>query len=316
MKTESIYMRHLVVNIVLHTLIVLTLLFITTITQAQEVGENQEPRIYSDAFSEKIILFTDRSVYAVGEEIRFSAYCWNNIHSKSLSSIIYVELIAPDGTAFTQMKYPLQNNNANRNILIPDNLHTGKYFIKAYTKWMRNLSPKSYAYQAITIINPSNSNIQQKQNNGGDALVFKNVEKMINVTLQTDKASYSTREKVNVSFSVDNTMASYCVSVVKKGAKNISETWLELEGDERTTKDLAEYYPEIKGITLSGKVWDENHQLTVNDALLSMAVLSDVSYFFTSKTDKKGEFFIVLPYKDQVNDIFINAVKEDLNLNI
>ncbi len=296
--------------------VLLVHLFFPIISEAQEFGENQDPSIYTDAFSEKIILFTDRSVYAVGEEILVSAHCWNTIQSNSLSSIIYMEIIAPDGTSFIQMKYPVLNNKANDKITIPVHWHTGNYLIKAYTKWMRNFHQKSYAYQAITIINPSNPHIQQKQNNGGDMVVYKQVETMKNFSLQTDLTSYSTREKVNVSFIGDSSMTGYCVSVVKQGAKNLSEIRLEMEGDESNTKDLAVYYPEIKGITLSGKVWNENHRLPVSDAALSMAILSDVSFFFTSTTNKNGAFFIVLPGMEKANDIFINAVKEDLNLSI
>jgi hypothetical protein len=287
---------------------------------AQEKEQTQSDQIYSSIFREEITLLTDRTIYATGEEILFKAAYTKDISTeKRLSTVLYIELIKPDGASIKQAKFPLRKDEIAGGVHIPENAITGEYYLKAYTKWMRNYPAESYAYQQIKIINPSDATVNKTANVKSDAAVFTEVEKMQKPVLSTDKASYSTREEVNVSLQGDQAMDKnygYCISVVKQGAKDLSKSWIKSAFQVPGENELANYYPEIKGVTISGKVWDDTHKQPVNNALVSMTLLSNTAYLLCSETNEKGEFFLSLPEKEQVHDIFINAEKENKDLTI
>ena len=120
---------------------------------------NAQPVITaSDAIqlAEKTVLFTDRETYVVDEDILFSAF---NVSSPVLrnadwSNVLYVELIAPDGEAFAQRKFAFSQDGTTGTLRIPTSVLTGNYYLRAYTRWMRDYSPYNYFYKLVSVINP------------------------------------------------------------------------------------------------------------------------------------------------------------------
>ena len=104
---------------------------------------------------ETIHVFTDRSYYAVGEEIYFSAsYYANHLSSSSKaewSKILYFELIDSIGNSFIQKKFQLNHNLAVGKLMIDDQIPSGNYWLKVYTKWMRNNGVENYTYCPLVI---------------------------------------------------------------------------------------------------------------------------------------------------------------------
>src|SRR4030042_5842020 len=94
----------------------------------------------------QMALFTDRNLYLTGEDIRFSVFPVSNYicDDNKASRIIYVEIITPDGNKIVGGKYLLENGKSKGCITIPENTLTGDYYIRAYTKYMRNLGPSIY----------------------------------------------------------------------------------------------------------------------------------------------------------------------------
>ncbi len=108
---------------------------------------------------ERIRLFTDRNLYCVNESIFFTAdySCINVADSIIWSKVLYVELITWNGVKLANLKLKLDKSGSSASLRIPGDLLSGNYYLRAYTKWMRNFSTNDYAYRLIKIVNPYNA---------------------------------------------------------------------------------------------------------------------------------------------------------------
>ncbi len=93
---------------------------------------------------ERIRLFTDRNLYCVNERIFFTAgyTCLNEADSILWSKVLYVELINWNGVKLGNLKLKLDKSGSSASLRIPGDLLSGNYYLRAYTKWMRNFSIK------------------------------------------------------------------------------------------------------------------------------------------------------------------------------
>ena len=117
----------------------------------------QDNSVILDNINENITINTDRDLYFSGEKIFFSInYNLNNSKELPLlSNVIYLELIScGNGISHIQKKYSLSGYNANGVLFIPQEIETGNYMLRAYTKYQRNFSDLNFSYQFLTIINP------------------------------------------------------------------------------------------------------------------------------------------------------------------
>lgn len=105
---------------------------------------------------EEVFLHTDRSVYVIGEDIRFSAFCLDKFFHfpSTLSKILYVELINREGTPILQEKIRLDGGMGNGSLYISAGIPSDVYILNAYTSWMRNESTEAFFEQPICIVNP------------------------------------------------------------------------------------------------------------------------------------------------------------------
>jgi hypothetical protein len=97
-----------------------------------------------------------RNPWISGEKILFTACIFYNSESEepALSKVLYCELISPDGSRVTGGKYPLENSLSHSCLEIPGEIVSGTYYLKAYTRFMRNQGPAAYHYTKLVIINP------------------------------------------------------------------------------------------------------------------------------------------------------------------
>jgi hypothetical protein len=102
---------------------------------------------------EKLYLHLNKNCYSAGEHIFFRAYLTDRDlrQDKADSHIIYVELIDGEKRILERvLLYSLQNEYAGQ-ILIPDTLAAGNYYIRAYTNLMRNRGEEYFFARDITI---------------------------------------------------------------------------------------------------------------------------------------------------------------------
>ncbi len=136
-----------------------SLLFLSNKVLSQDQTENlvnrfQDYQIHH--LQEKLFIHTDRTHYLAGEYIRFKLYCMDaSLHKPlSISKIAYIELINKEKVPSLQSKILIENGFGYSSLLVPSNLISGNYYLRAYTHRMINFDPEFYFEQPITIINP------------------------------------------------------------------------------------------------------------------------------------------------------------------
>lgn len=290
--------------------------------------------IPSGLVEEKIVLIADRNMYVVDENIQFKAgYLSNrNLEDLTWSRVLYVELISSDGTSYLKSKFPLSKEGASGEIQIPGQLLSGIYYLKAYTRWMRNYPSGNYAYYQVKVINPFESKLagESRIKTSSELVPSREIAIGNTISMGTGKSVYGKREKVNVNMLLkkDTTQSDfyfyensldeeyyYSISVVKSGLKSSSALYSEWT-QTINRENIASYYPEIYGISLSGRVLDQSDKQAVTNANIRLSLLNGQSYYSATKTSEKGQFFFSLPYSEQVHDFYIDTEKEGLRLDI
>ncbi len=129
---------------------------------------NKFDKYLDHSFQEKLFLHTDRTFYLTGDYLWFKIYAVDGTkHSPTdLSKIAYVEIIDGESKPVLQAKVTLHNSTGNSGIFIPASLNSGKYHLRAYTRWMQNFSPEFYFHKTITIVNPFKPLQQNIQESG------------------------------------------------------------------------------------------------------------------------------------------------------
>lgn len=260
---------------------------------------------------EKSVLFTDRTTYVTGEQINFSFSLINSYHSNNtLSKIYYVEIITPNGESVCNGKYSFDNLATSNYLAIPQDIASGKYYIRAYTKYMRNFGPSSYSYIPLTIINPNKNQVIDENpldTNLVKTIKHEQIKKDSCFIIETDKAKYLTREEVKVKireqFKTEKKIKNLCISVIPKFTYN--EGYLTFKSQNNI--DSLTYLPEIISITLTGKIVDKSSKRPLNLKQINLSILDNDKDFYTTRTDQFGRFYFSLPNLTNRRDVFLQV---------
>ncbi len=265
---------------------------------------------------EKVILFTDRSIYIAGEQIQFSASLFSseNKGSSNVSRILYCELVTPDGNIITNKKFLINQLSAAGCILIPKDQVTGTYYIRAYTKLMREFGPFSYEYKQIRIINPKSpdvlvsdttTNIHSLENKVSK---LKELNAILSVSL--DKKVFASRDTITISYQQANSPAidikSISLSIVPE---NSASTLSFQPFVKELQKAETGYYPETRGLSLVGKLTEASSSITVPDKRINLSIIGEGRDFMVTRTDSLGRFYFALPNYYGSRDLFLCAEK-------
>jgi hypothetical protein len=269
-------------------------------------------------FHERFQLFTDRKIYVVGEEIFFRAFYVNSheLQKAGWSKILYVEVITSRNEQACAGKFRLSMTGSSGSLEIPEGIPTGNYYLKAYTKWMRNKPPENYFYSRIIIINPYTTDLVNTLpiNNHLEkeaAFQLQAVDRQ-SVLCHTNKQIYKQREKVEVSVSlsdnIHNSPYDYCVSVVRTGTADTAFYRIN-PSDIIDSKHFSEiqYYPETRGLTVTGKVIQSGQESPVANARVYLSMLGENKDFYGVLSDTSGRFRFALPDKTGTQDVYIAA---------
>ena len=115
----------------------------------------------------------------------------------ALSNYVYIELITPEGKQIVGRKYKLANQEFSGSIIIPENVLSGIYYLRAYTRYMRNFGPENFEYQFLKIVNPDKSDILNGYHQ--DSATLKELENITlsnNLEITLNKDAFKNREKV------------------------------------------------------------------------------------------------------------------------
>jgi hypothetical protein len=249
-------------------------------------------------------LFTDRNIYIIGEVIRFSAV--DVVEKDSVEKVLYVEMITPEGTRIIGEKYSLNKGFTHGCIEIPEDLLSGYYYIRAYTRTMRNYGPLAYDYVPLTVINPNKSNIlasgiASSQSFEMDSLL-KGPFQFLNV-----KSHYKSREKVELLIGISNgnqDVKGLNITIVP--INSVNDYRIQMRDDSNIPGGSDVYFAENRGISLTGKLLDKEKMTPVVGQVITLSVMGDKD-FSGYKTDRNGRFFFTLPDDVGKRDIFLSS---------
>jgi hypothetical protein len=267
---------------------------------------------------ERVVLFSDRNLYIAGEQILFSACLQTEaeVNQTENSRVLYCELITPDGNKITGYKYLIKNSSAFGYLTIPKDITTGTYYLKAYTKFMRNSGPFYYHYTSIKIVNANRSEVQSIPDNNylSESLSGEeNLEKTRNSFLiSTDKSHYTTRDTVHVSIEGIDTNQSLWkgLSLAVVPEFSISSDKVKLSENMQLGKGIF-YYPETRGLSITGKLTDIATGNPLPLSRVNLSILGRGRDFMAMQTDTGGRFFFSLPDYTGYRDLFLSSENID-----
>jgi len=210
---------------------------------------------------ENLLLLTDRGHYMSGETIRYRSFYRKPAESglADWSRVLYVELILPNGTPLAQGKVGLDSATAVGSIPIPEGLASGTYYLKAYTRWMRNCGTEGMAYTSVRIYDSFNESALPVDTAGWEPVTaghsLSQAENYPSHLLdcQMEKSIFQTREEVEMKldWTLDDVPLDVTVSVARPGLHGNQEYFGQL--CQTTQSGDPSFLPEIRGLSLTGQ---------------------------------------------------------------
>jgi hypothetical protein len=253
---------------------------------------------------ENIRLVTDRALYLTGENIHFS--CALLSVDQEASTIAYIELISPDGEKILGQKRIIQNGICKGALTVPEEIISGHYYLRAYTKVMRNHPVETFSYCLLKIVNPERSEILKYNNpNSTDHpswLEDKQHSSVFEIEIDTD--TIGTREEVHVYLRKKETspgnISHTVISIVPEKSGQKKELVSKPIQIDRTIQ--GPFSIESDGLTISGTIQGQDRPQPVNITLLG----KERNNFYPVKTDSSGRFSFVFAEKYGKQDLFIS----------
>lgn len=258
---------------------------------------------------EKTELLCDRSVYICGESILFTGILSPLNDSIFLSEVVYTELISPDGQRLSKSKFNVENGAFNGQLAIPYDAISGYYYLRSYTKWMRNGSPENYAYVLLKLINPFNDEIMEL----ADSLIDTSSTSFEEISTIYAFENTPSQIKTGDVFTLQldglkpNFYKSTSLSIVPQKSAHFV---LHYPSQKVSDYEEIKYIPETRGLTISGKVIDKNTKQELPYFKVNIHIKNDEN-FICVLSDSSGKFHIALPEKYGVQELFIIAGTEE-----
>jgi hypothetical protein len=270
---------------------------------------------------ESVVLFCDRTLYIAGEQLFFSAFLQtaDELATSDEGRILYCEIISPGGNRIAGDKYLIEKSHADGSLAIPDDIITGTYYMRAYTRFMRNTGPSSYHYTRIKVVNPSRSEVQTlpDKNQLPDSLltVFRPDSSGFSFIVSTDKSKYSTRDTIYVSIDRTDTIQTpwkgLSLSVVPE--LSVSDGTVKLLRHVGTCAENGQsdnrvfYHAETRGLSIAGKLVDNTSGEPLPYSRVNLSIIGKGRDFMAVQTDSAGLFFFSLPDYTGYRDLFLCA---------
>lgn len=263
---------------------------------------------------ECVILFSDRNLYIAGEHLLFSAFMVTGrgeVDTVS-SRVLYCELITPWGGKIASGKFLIEDSRASGDLVIPADLITGTYYIRAYTRNMRNYGPDAYSAVALRIINPYRAEVQETPigSNPAESMVVREDDQgkpgIFNIV--TDKPGYTRRDTIQILIDappdLNHPLAGLTLAVVPEASVNGEMITLPDCGSEIIAPN---YNIENRGISVTGKVTDTVSGRSLPYTRVNLSILGKGRDFMSVQTDTSGRFYFLLPDYTGNRDLFICA---------
>jgi len=343
MKSTSISSNSLVNNWLsekkIYIIILLNILCSQLLYSQLSKEKSDEQSIKS--FKEELYIRTDRDIYMPGEEVWFKVYKINGLsHSPSdISKVVYLELLDKNNFPLRQLKVETDLSSGSSGLILPDNLSSGNYLIRAYTNWMKNFSPDLFFYKTLSVINPFESIdhlklptadtvdwqskyllIDDKGTRIREKSVLGEPSEGLTYTVTIDKPEYTPREKVKISISATDRSGNpvetdMSVSVAKSAI--VSQTGTSgfngfyVNNGIVAVDSVPRYLPELEGHLISGTIKMKVTDEPLKNIEVSLAYVGKTARCQFTKTDNSGQFNFVVRGSG-INEIVIQPLSSDI----
>jgi len=265
---------------------------------------------------EELQVFTDRQLYLSGEQIHFFAgrQMVGTSSRTDWSTILYAELVSPGGKVYSGVKQVFESGIARGGLVIPEDMSSGNYYLRFYTRWMQNRGASSFSYLPLCIVNPVSSEMLQEASAGssilekGNSLPFEREQvKLVGLPSLAERGALM-NFKLSLSELTYLEATRGCVSIVPRG---IVEGHFVPAGEGPGTENFSmEFLPETMGLSLSGSVVDEQNN-PLPYARLHFTLLEGEKGFVSTTSDELGHFALALPFCQGDNELI--AVPEPVS---
>lgn len=268
---------------------------------------------------EGLVLLTDRGHYISGEIINYRAF-YREPEANSdaaWSRVLYVELILPNGSALVQGKVAIGSAGAMGSLLIPEGLSSGTYYLKAYTRWMRNCGPEAYIYTSLQIYDPYNEQVLPVDSLGwessavGTMMDQSTIHSPDMLECRLGKEHYGTREEVvaDLRWNFPHAPANLTLSVARSGLHG-RQHYIR-PGCPLDLLDGSGILPETKGLSMTGQAVSTADRTPTPYATIYVSVLGAEKDFFCNFSDSTGRFYFSFPGYEGERDLFVSTYHSD-----
>jgi len=285
------------------------LLLLFSVTGPVIINGRQSLTIQS---GERVVLFCDRTLYIAGEQILFSAFLQTEeISDQTRSSrVLNCELITSDGNQIAGNKYLFKDSYVSGHFNISNDIITGNYYLRAYTRVMRNNGPYYYHYTLIKIVNPYRKEVQGLTGSNSVSEILnvelnhENTDKSFLVS--TDKSQYFPRDTVHILIdeieAIESSWKGLSLAVVPEFSVSANRVRFP---ESRKFENNGFYYPETRGLSITGKLEDNITGDPLPRTLVNLSILGRGRDFMAMQTDSAGRFFFSLPDYTGFRDLFL-----------
>lgn len=275
-------------------------------------------------FKEQLALFTDRSLYVVNEYVKFRAdYFLHGPEQLEWSTVLYVEIVSASGASVSQGKFPIKKDLSMGSLAIPSETLSGNYYVKCYTRWMRNAGSEAFSFVPIKVINPGKRDlVVNHMGEAGESQVLSQDYRTGELHCSTDNSEYGRGEEVSllISDTFDPIIDSLncCVTVVQLGTVDTISGQLgaSLESFEPESFRV-NYLPDLGyGPAISGTVLRTNKR-PAQYAMLHFSVLGEHPEVMAKAADAQGRFAFSTPIRFGKQEFFVSSsLKETAVLDV
>ena len=260
----------------------------------------------ASAPGESIQLLTDRTLYVVNEYVQFSALLTYLKTTEDSSRVIYAEIISSEGKQVAGNKFEIIDGVAIGCLAIPGGIQTGYYFLRAYTRYMRNWPVTSFAYAPIQVINPELKEIQPLISAAKADISFTagSMEETsyLKIKLDEDKIPVGTEVRAGVDLIQTNEeITQLSVAVIPSSTSKMFVQSAKEKGE----GGQYVFEKETRGVSLSGVIQYDTIDQVIPGIRVNLSIIGAGRDFMATTTDEKGRFYFSLPRYTGDRDLFL-----------
>jgi len=261
---------------------------------------------------EKLFVFTDRSLYAVNEAIQFSATLQSGAESLAGpgSEVLYVELVNAKVEALVKGKYLLSENRSAGQLSIPSSIPSGNYYLRSYTRWMRNFGAGDFTYIPIRVVNPFSKEVAEESSGTGKAGLNPVQKGSPEVLVLTTRPTYGVGALAEVELALMEGSISRvqhaCLTVVPAGSIDTSAFLHHVDSKPDITEPFQfNFLPDRNGTAISGTVVASSSGEPAPETRIHFSILGEDPAYLVATSDQDGRFLLKIPARIGNQEMFV-----------